>query len=515
MRQCQSQCQNLRRNATAVALVALLMAGLSPRASATWSVVLTDTATGEVAIASATCINNFNLEAWLPVVRVGVGVGAAQAAIDASGKNRKIIWDELLAGTGPFVILQKIAAQDLSFQARQIGIVDLEARSASHTGTGNAAYAGGVTGTIGTITYAIQGNILTGKAVINQAKQALEQATGDLADRMMALMLAAQAMGGDGRCSCSQSAPTSCGSPPATFTKSAHIGFMIVARIGDADGTCSSGGCANGSYYMNLNVTNTPAGVDPVFVLQSQFQAWRTSWTGHADQQKTVVSLDTPIANSNGSTAITIDLVDWQGVPTGQSGAVVSLTQESGPNGFATPGATMDLGNGRYTIPLLMQGIADEATYRITVDDGNGPVTLYPFTTVRAAPSDGLSTPNPSFSAGAGGNLPLAFAGGPALKDRAYLALTSISGTQPGFQLGGVHVPLVLDLSTLYSFWFCNTSLLVNTCATLDAAGATSMTGAFAPGNLAALVGSNLSFSLITLTPTDYASDPVSISITP
>ena len=64
----------LRRN---VALVAILIAAaLAPRARATWSVVLTDTATGEVAIASATCINNFDLEFYLPVVRPGIGVAA-------------------------------------------------------------------------------------------------------------------------------------------------------------------------------------------------------------------------------------------------------------------------------------------------------------------------------------------------------------------------------------------------------------------------------------------------------
>ena len=53
----------------------------------------------------------------------------------------------------------------------------------------------------------------------------------------MAAMQAARSMGGDGRCSCSPTLPTSCGSPPPSFTKSAHIAYMMVARAGDTEGS--------------------------------------------------------------------------------------------------------------------------------------------------------------------------------------------------------------------------------------------------------------------------------------
>ena len=65
-------------------LLALLVAGamFSATALATWSIPVVNTRTGEVAIASATCISSFPLARFTPVVRVGQGVGVLQAAGD-------------------------------------------------------------------------------------------------------------------------------------------------------------------------------------------------------------------------------------------------------------------------------------------------------------------------------------------------------------------------------------------------------------------------------------------------
>ena len=79
-----------------------------------------------------------------------------------------------------------------------------------------SAYAG----QIGTVAYAIQGNVLTGEPVVLQAVQAAIATDSDLAGKLMAAMQAARLMGGDGRCSCSAGVPTSCGAPPPSFTKS-------------------------------------------------------------------------------------------------------------------------------------------------------------------------------------------------------------------------------------------------------------------------------------------------------
>ena len=69
---------------------------------------------------------------------------------------------------------------------------------------------------IGDIVYAVQGNVLTGPAVITAAEQAIRTTPGDLAEKLMAAMEASRFFGGDGRCSCNGNSPTQCGAPPAS-----------------------------------------------------------------------------------------------------------------------------------------------------------------------------------------------------------------------------------------------------------------------------------------------------------
>ena len=58
-------------------------------------------------------------------------------------------------------------------------------------------------------------------------------------DQPSPVAVAARALGGDGRCSCSVSQPTSCGVPPPGFQKSAHVAVFVVARLGDTNGLCN------------------------------------------------------------------------------------------------------------------------------------------------------------------------------------------------------------------------------------------------------------------------------------
>ena len=52
---------------------------LSGGAAATWSIVCVDMQTGEVCVASATCVPSANLMMWVPLIQVGNGAGAAQS----------------------------------------------------------------------------------------------------------------------------------------------------------------------------------------------------------------------------------------------------------------------------------------------------------------------------------------------------------------------------------------------------------------------------------------------------
>ncbi len=205
-------------------------------ARATWSILIIDTRTGEIGVASATCLTGFDLRANTPVLIPGVGAATAQSAVDSTGQNRVKIRDLLVQGLDPNAIIDTLAGFDTAHQSRQYGIADTLGRTATFTGLGAGAWAGGRVGQIGDLVYAVQGNVLAGEPVVAAAVQAIIDTPGDIAEKMMASMEAARSMGGDGRCSCSGGNPTGCGAPPPVFTKSAHIAYMLIARAGDNAG---------------------------------------------------------------------------------------------------------------------------------------------------------------------------------------------------------------------------------------------------------------------------------------
>ncbi|MEQ9095836.1 MAG: DUF1028 domain-containing protein [Phycisphaerales bacterium] len=226
----------MARTPTALAAAALLACAGS--AHATWSILLVDTRTGEIALGSATCLTGFDLRANTPVIITGVGAATAQSFVDSTGRNRVRIRDGLALGLTPAEILADLSTFDPGHQTRQYGIVDITGGTGTFSGTGAGAWAGGLTGELtgmdDGIFYAVQGNLLTGPAVVDDAVQAIISTPGDLAEKLMAGMEAAQAVGGDARCSCPP-LPIPCGTPPVGFLKSADIGYMMIARTGDVD----------------------------------------------------------------------------------------------------------------------------------------------------------------------------------------------------------------------------------------------------------------------------------------
>ncbi|MEM1184481.1 MAG: DUF1028 domain-containing protein [Planctomycetota bacterium] len=214
---------------------------LAGTAKATWSIVLTRPATGEVALGSATCLTNIDLRAETPILLTGLGGGTAQALLEPTGATRALIQELLFTATDPDTIIDELDGIDGGHQRRQYGIADVRGRSTTFSGTLANEWKGGVTGEIEGVVYAIQGNILTGEPVVTAAEDAIVAAItadADLAEAMMVGMEAARLLGGDGRCSCDQG-PTDCGSPTVPFdvdtTKTADVGYMLLARPGDVD----------------------------------------------------------------------------------------------------------------------------------------------------------------------------------------------------------------------------------------------------------------------------------------
>lgn len=325
-------------------------------ALATWSIIVVDTRTKEIAVASATCVQNINLRSHLPVVRPEVAAGCAQSYIDTTGANRLLIWNEFEHGTDPDVILQLLEASDPDHQTRQYGLVDTLGRAATFTGASDGEYANGLTGSYGSIVYSIQGNVITCQAVLDEAERALRETAGGLPDKIMAAMEAAASMGGDGRCSCSVSNPTGCGCPPDTFSKVAHVGFLIDARRGDTLGTCTpSAGCAAGTYYMTLNVANQGfSDPDPVVQLRQRFNTFRTNVRNAPDaiESRAVFSHRHLVAGSPFAESVEIQSLDWRGEPATLTILASAEHDPRGSAGACAIGPVETLGNGRFRFSL-------------------------------------------------------------------------------------------------------------------------------------------------------------------
>jgi hypothetical protein len=334
----------------------------------------------------------------------------------------------------------------------------------------------------------------------------------------MAGMEAAASMGGDGRCSCSPSAPDSCGSPPPGFDpkrdKSAHCGFMMVSRIGDSDGKCDVGGCATGVYYLNLNIANQKkADKDPTLQLRTQFDSWRAGQVGRPDAILSTKSLGSDHLPGNGTATTTLDLtaIDWQGAPVGHGGATITVKHADGSAGLAQFGTPVDHGDGTYSVPVTAGAGQGHDILDVVVDDAIAPVTLFPLPTLDETPT--LTSDVTSLSAAAGGTVAFDLFGPTETPPASYLLLASISGTSPGITVANVVVPLNLDAVVLLSYTLRNGANFVNTDGVLASDGTQSAQFVAKAGQLTPLIGLDLDFAWLTYGPVTFASNPVVVNV--
>ena len=273
-----------RRNALAlmrkITFLLFVVAAIQTQALATWSIIAVDRTTGQVVIASATCVPQKafagfpakGLKDVQAIIIPGVGVAAAQANVDRTRQLQKLIADELNRGTDPGRIIDMLKLQDQNHPSRQYGIVDLKGRAGGYSGASNGKQSldrqGKVEGT--QVYFSIQGNILTGDDVIEEAVKAFKQAKGNLADRVMAAMEAADSRGGDRRCNCITPPD-----PPAPCdNKTAHVAYLVAANKSDKMGE----GLNDGNYYLEIQVTDQDIKPDendnPVRTLRIRYDRW-------------------------------------------------------------------------------------------------------------------------------------------------------------------------------------------------------------------------------------------------
>jgi uncharacterized Ntn-hydrolase superfamily protein len=126
---------------------------------------------------------------------VGAGAIATQAHCNMTYRPRGI--DLLKAGLPAADVIAALLAGDPGPDGRQVGVVDRNGASASHTGPKANPWAGGRTGP----GYAIQGNILAGPQVVEAMERGWQSGTPaeSFGRRLVSALLAGDRAGGDRR----------------------------------------------------------------------------------------------------------------------------------------------------------------------------------------------------------------------------------------------------------------------------------------------------------------------------
>lgn len=157
----------------------------------TFSIVATDGTAWGVAVAS----KFLAVGAAVPAARAGVGAIATQALANLAYRPDGI--SLLSDGKDAAAVLEALTAADDLRDQRQAGVVDRDGRGATYTGSGCHTWAGGVAGD----GYAIQGNILSGREVVDEMQRAwlASETSQPLGRRLLAALAAGDAAGGDRR----------------------------------------------------------------------------------------------------------------------------------------------------------------------------------------------------------------------------------------------------------------------------------------------------------------------------
>ncbi|HEX6036145.1 MAG TPA: DUF1028 domain-containing protein [Anaerolineales bacterium] len=131
--------------------------------------------------------------AVVPWAQAEAGAVATQSFANTSFGPRGLAL--MATGFSAQETLDRLLEEDPDKELRQVGLVDAKGGSASFSGSGCFAWAGGVTGR----GYAIQGNILANDKVVSAMEEAFLNATGNLPARLHAALLAGEHAGGDKR----------------------------------------------------------------------------------------------------------------------------------------------------------------------------------------------------------------------------------------------------------------------------------------------------------------------------
>lgn len=155
----------------------------------TFSIVARDPSTGELGVAVQS--HWFSVGSIVAWAEAGVGAVATQSFVDPSyGKNGL---DMMRAGKSAPDTLKELLGKDEGREVRQVAMIDAQGRVEAWTGKNDIQAAGHIVGT----NFSVQANLMLNDKVWPAMARAFENTKGDLAERMLAALDAAQAAGGD------------------------------------------------------------------------------------------------------------------------------------------------------------------------------------------------------------------------------------------------------------------------------------------------------------------------------
>ncbi len=249
-------------------IITLLFSAFIATAQDTFSIVAVDTITGETGSAGASCIDNTAIAGGAKIISdIIPGRGAIHTQSYWLSANQVNAHNRMLAGDSPQQIIDWLVANDAQNLPgrRQYGIVDFDnegqARSAAFTGQQSMDWKGHKTGS----NYAIQGNILLNAGILDSIEARFLRTEGSLSDKLMAALQGANVPGADSRC--------------LSEGVSSLSAFIRMARTNDHPDTL----------FLDLNVPQTPYGVEPIDSLQQLYDNWKmiTSLLDHSDTKNT------------------------------------------------------------------------------------------------------------------------------------------------------------------------------------------------------------------------------------
>ena len=157
----------------------------------TFSIVGRDPENGDLGVAVQSKF--FAVGVVVPWAKAGVGAVATQSWTNPTygPKGLALLENGLTAQQA----LDRLIADDEGRSQRQVGMIDADGNVANYTGDECLGWAGARRGKH----YTAQGNLLVGEAVVEAMGVAFEETEGELAEKLMAALIAGQKKGGDRR----------------------------------------------------------------------------------------------------------------------------------------------------------------------------------------------------------------------------------------------------------------------------------------------------------------------------